>query len=284
MSYHAALEVTLGEVPVSNSGPYFIPDIYENDLGPAPNFSALAADPRMVGCIIKATQGVSYSPAWFTANWPRVHAAGGSRYGDSWFRGAYHFGTPSASGTAQADYFLATVARAGGWGSGDMVPAWDLEGSAWTSNQQIVDISSAFADRIKQVTGKTPLLYAGSLIRDKGITDRMGFEKLWSPQVNMAAARWPIGDYALWQYAGDGGRGYDLRMNYPQSGALAFPLTIAGWGGTDMNVVMDGGIPATSIGAVKSALTGGAALPWVAVLGAGLLGLGVWLSRHGGLL
>lgn len=288
MSYHAHIESALGEtapppVAVATSGPFFIPDIYENDLGALPNFTALAADPRMVGCIIKATQGVSYSPAWFMMNWARVRSAGGARYGDSWFRGCYHFGTPAATGAAQADYFLAAVDLAGGWDDGDTVPAWDLEGSAWTSNQQIIDISSAFAARIKQQIGKTPLLYAGSLIRDRGITDHMGFERLWSPQINMAAANWTVGQYALWQYAGDGGRGYDLRSNYAQSGAMSFPLTVPGWGGTDMNVVMDGGMPARSIGDVKSILTGrgGGLLP-ILLGGAGLIALGLMSARDGG--
>lgn len=269
----------LGDVEVAGSGPYFIPDIYEQDLGPSPNFGALAADSRMVGCILKATQGIGYSPAWFTANWPRVKDAGGSRYGDSWFRGCYHFGTPSASGADQADYLLAAVDRAGGWDDGDMVPAWDLEGSAWNSNQQIVDISSAFAARIQSRLGKTPLLYAGSLIRDRGITDHMGFARLWSPQINMAAANWSIDQYALWQYAGDGGKGYDLRANYPQSGSMGFPLTVPGWGGTDMSVVMDGGMPATSISAVRSVLIGsGGLLP--VLIGAGLLAIGYVLARY----
>lgn len=287
MSYHANTDASLGEaatppVAVATSGPFFVPDVYEGDLGALPNFTALAADPRMVGCIIKATQGVSYSPAWFTINWGRVRSAGGSRYSSSWFRGCYHFGTPAASGTAQADYFLSAVERGGGWADGDIAPAWDLEGSAWTSNQQIIDISSAFAARIKQQIGKTPLLYAGSLIRDRGIRDRMGFERLWSPQINMAAASWPLGKYALWQYAGDGGRGYDLRLNYPQSGSMAFPLTVPGWGGTDMNVVMDRGMPARSISDVKSILTGRGGLLPIVLGGAGLIALGLMSAGYRG--
>lgn len=278
MSY--LVRQALGDIAqVADSGPYFLPDIYENDLGPAPNFDALAARSDVVGCILKATQGVSYSPAWFATNWPRVQLAGGDRYGGSWFRGAYHFGTPAASGSDQADYLLSAIDNAGGWDDGDMLPAWDLEGKGWSSKQQVVDISSQFSQRIRALTGKTPLLYAGSLIRDMGITDHMGFSQLWTPQIDMQAAAWSVSDYALWQYAGDGGRGYDLRMNYPASGSMAFPLTIPGWGGTDMNVVMDGGMPANDIGTVKSILTGGSSLTVPLILGAGALLL-YFLSRH----
>ena len=266
----------LGQSEVASSGPYFIPDIYEGDMA-APNFSAIAVQPSVVGCILKATDGLAYSPAWFTNNWNRVRAAGGARYGDSWFRGCYHFGRPNAHGAAQADFLLGAVQRAGGWGDGDMPPAWDLEGSSWASNsnQQIVDISSQFSARIRDRIGKSPILYAGSLIRDRGITDRMGFDKLWTPQINMQAARWPVSDYALWQYAGDGGgpRGYDLRANYP--GAFAFPLALPGWTrsdgyGTDMNVVMDNGRPASSIGSVRSILTGGSGILLPLVIGGAL--------------
>jgi hypothetical protein len=278
-----ALRHTLGEVEAASSGPFFIPDIYEKDLGPAPNFAALAAQPRVVGCILKATEGTYYAPPWFTANWNRVRVAGGSRYGSSWFRGCYHFGRPEYPGALQADFLLAAVERAGGFGDGDMPPAWDIEGSSWKSKQQVVDISSAFAARIKQRIGKTPLLYAGSLIRDMGITNHMGFSQLWSPQISMQAAAWPVSQYALWQYAGDGGRpphGYDLRANYPASGALAFPMSIPGWGGTDMNVVMDGGMPATSIESVKKILTGRGGILFPLLLGVGLLAVGIALARR----
>lgn len=244
------------------AGPYFIPDIYEKDLGPSPNFAALAADPRIVGCIIKATQGVQYSPAWFTNNWPRARAAGGSRYGSSWFRGCYHFGMPNTHGATQADFCLAAIERAGGIGSGDMPIAWDLEGDAWGSAQQVVDISSQFAERIRARTGKTPVLYAGATVRDMRITNRMGFSKLWTPHLDMSKAGWPISDYSLWQYAGDG-RWYNPAL----APIYNFPTSIAGWGGTDMNVVMDGGKTAQSIAAVQTALTGGALLPLL-ILGA----------------
>ncbi len=265
---------SLGEVDVASSGPFFIPDVYSEDLGPLPNFAALAAQPRIVGCIIKATQGITYAPNWFTVNWPRVRAAGGSRYGSSWFRGCYHFGTPAASGAAQADFVLAAIDRAGGWGDGDMPPAWDLEGAAWTSKQQIVDISSQFAERIKQRIGRTPILYTGATWRNFGITNRCGFEQMWSSHLNlMEPLGWPNSSYALWQYAGDG------KLYNPATAVYGYPTSIPGWGATDMSVVMSGGAAATSIGDVRSTLTGKGGLLVPVLLGVGLLALGFAISR-----
>jgi hypothetical protein len=262
-------------VAIADSGPFFIPDIYENDLGPAPNFDALAAQPSIVGCILKATQGVSYAPAWFTQNWPRVRDAGGSRYGDSWFRGCYHFGTPAASGSDQADFLLAAVDRAGGWSDGDMPPAWDLEGSAWSSAQQILDISSQFAARIKSRLGKTPILYTGATWRQFGITDRAGFDRMWSSHLNlMEPFGWPDSSYALYQYAGDG------KLYNPATAMFGYPTTIPGWGGTDMSVVMSGGVAAADISSVKSVLTGKSSIVAPLLIGAALFAVALALSRY----
>lgn len=247
------------------AGPYFIPDIYALDLGDAPNFGALAAaGPQYVGCILKATQGVQYSPAWFTTNWQRLKAAGGARYGSSWFRGVYHFGMPNTRGDVQADFLLTALQRAGGWDPrGDMPPAWDLEGSSWTSEQQIVDVSSSFAARIQSALGATPVLYTGATVRDKRITNRMGYSKLWTPHLDMSKAGWPLSDYALWQYAGDG-KWYNPAL----APIYKYPTSIPGWGATDMNVVMDRGSAAQTISTVQSILTGGSMKPLLVVIAA----------------
>jgi hypothetical protein len=232
---------------------FFLPDIYELDnTGAAPRFDTLAASANMVGCILKATEGVKYAPAWFTNNWPRLRDAGGGRYGDSWFRGCYHFGRPG-DGTAQADFLLAALDRAGGWDSaGDMPPAWDLEGSSWSSAQQIVDVSSDFCAKIRAALGVTPILYTGALVRDLGVTDRMGFSSMWSPHLDMSKAGWRQGEFCLWQYVGDG------RYYNPADAKYGYPTSAPGWPGTDMSVVMDmsQGVAATDLDTVRSVLLG----------------------------
>jgi hypothetical protein len=240
-------------------GPYFIPDIYEPTFSGLVPYQVITADPRFVGCILKATQGVQYAPAWFIREWPRAKAAGGSRYGSTWFRGTYHFGMPTARGDVQADFCLNHLDKAGGFDpAGDMPIAWDLENSSnttWQSAQQIVDISSQFAERVRARTGRAPVLYAGALIRDLGIKHHMGFGKLWTPHLDMSKAGWSLGEYCLWQYAG--GKGF----YNPAYATLGYPTSLAGWGSTDMNVVMDGGGVAGSTSSVQSALTGGGLLP-----------------------
>jgi GH25 family lysozyme M1 (1,4-beta-N-acetylmuramidase) len=272
---------SLGEVPVASSGPFFVVDMSAWQ-GALPNIPAIANNPRMVGCIVKATQGVNYAPPWFTANWPRARAAGGSRYGSSWFRGCYHYATPDASGTAQADFVLAAIERAGGWGDGDMPPAWDFEdGSAriWTgrgiTKQQVIDISSQFSERINSRIGRAPILYTGATWRQYGITDKCGFSQMWSSHLDkMKPYGWPNSSYALWQYAGDG------KYYNPATAAFGFPQTVADLGTIDMNVVMDNGVPATDIGRVRTILTGKGGLLLPLLLVGGLLLVGTLLARH----
>lgn len=273
---------------------FFLPDL-SSWQGNLPNFNAIAATPNMVGCIIKSSQGIGpgvsvehgHSLTWFKDNWPRVAAAGRDRYGTSFFRGLYHYGTPTPSGAAQADYVLDTVDRAGGWAFGDLPPAWDLEGSAWSSRQQIVDVSSQFAERIKSRHGRAPILYTGSVWRKFGVKDRAGFGSLWTTHLDlMAPLGWPNTDIILHQYAGDG-------KYWSPSGKeahLGYPTSVPGLGATvDMNVVIDGGSPATAIDRVRAILTrgvsgstrGSVSVPIVIGLGAGLLGLGILMTRAG---
>jgi hypothetical protein len=232
-----------------SGGPFFMTDLYAGDMT-NPNFLAVASYPNMVGVVLKATQGTQYHPQWFTDNWPRALAAGGPRYGSSWFRGAYHFGVPTVNGATQADYFLDFIDKAGGLSFGDLPPIWDIEGAAWTSRQQIIDISSQFATRVIMRTGRAPILYAGALLRDTPVTSRMGFGKLWTPHLDMTKAGWPLTDYAMWQYAGDG------KLYDPASAKYGFPLNIPGYGGEDMSVVLDNGQIARDLGRVRTILTG----------------------------
>lgn len=276
---------------------FFIPDLSSWE-GNAPNFDAIAAAPNMVGCIIKSSQGVGpgvspqhgHSLTWFRDNWPRVRAAGegylkGWRYGRSWFRGCYHYATPTPGGDAQADYMLNTVEKAGGWGEGDLAPAWDLEGDDWSSRQQIVDVSSAFSARIKSRLGKEPILYTGSVWRKFGVKERAGFGAMWSPHLNlMEPYGWPNSSYVLWQYVGDG------KYWNPAYAVFGYPTGVPGLNAkADMNVVMDGGTAATSIDRVRAVLTGhggllgrgGVSTPLVVGVAAGLLALGFMVARAG---
>lgn len=286
--------------------PFFIPDL-SAWVGNSPNFDAIAAAPDMVGCIIKSSQGIGpgvspqygHSRTWFRDNWPRVRAAGGPRYGKSWFRGCYHFASTTSSGTAQADHVLATVERAGGWSFGDLPPAWDLEGAAWTSRQQIVDSSSQFAERITQKLGRAPILYTGSVWRKFNVKERAGFAAMWTPHMDkMAPFGWPNSSILLHQYVGDGK--YWNPSSEPAK--RGYPTSVPGLDAkVDMNVILDGGVPATSIERVRELLTGpgsalvpaegtprpatskrsGISIPLAVGIGASLLTLGILIARAG---
>lgn len=249
------------------AGPFFLPDLYSGRTKP-PNFPALVAQANVVGAILKSTQGTTFAPSWFMTNWPaaRKAAEDAGRYGTSFFRGLYHYGTPASSGAAQADYVVRALERAGGWTDRDMAPAWDLEDGqtgAWTKAgiQKTIDISSQFAERIEQLLGKRPILYSGATIRGTGITSKMGYQQLWTTHLkNVNRSPFSVEDVVLWQYAGGDARG----TNYYDPAALPaqrkFPLYIPGWSvpgdSEDMNVVMDHGQFATSIGRVRELLIG----------------------------
>lgn len=209
--------------------------------GENPPWGVLVAHPNVCGVIIKATQGTSYRPSWFARNWSQVREVAGSRYGDTWFRGCYHYLTFDVDGAKQADYYLAAVEAAGGWGRGDIMPIVDVElggpnGDA--TAREIIDTTTAFARRVKQVLGRGVILYGRGAMRDLGIQSRMGCDAVWNPSytdtmvMNGLGPSWSRDDVVLWQYAGDGVG--DARVH-------GLPLTLAGFpSNMDMSVYVDG--------------------------------------------
>ena len=166
-------------------------DVYAGDIGGKPQWDAVVAAPNFIGGIIKATQGTNYAPDWFDTNWAKIREAGGDRYCQDWFRGAYHFLNLQEDGAAQADYYLAKIDKAGGFGPGDIIPIVDVElGGEGTqgadgqihnrnpnqdaSAQQIIDCTTAWANKVREATGQQIMLYGNGAMRDKSINDRMG--------------------------------------------------------------------------------------------------------------
>lgn len=227
-----------------------IVDCYQGDLHGHPAWSALARlGAPWHGAIIKATEGVGYSPEWFDENWQRIGPKADSpiatRYGVDWFRGCYHFLKFGVSGKAQADYYLTAVARAGGWSVGDFWPIVDVEmGGEGNANrrasaQEVIDCTTEFAERCTAETGRKVMLYGNGAMRDLGIRDKMGCSYLWLPRYTSALpkeiyerAGWTFDELVMWQYCGDG---YSVLSGYP-----AEP---AGFGKVDISaLVMKGGM------------------------------------------
>lgn len=226
-------------------------DVYAGDVHGTPNWPAVAAAEHFVGGIIKATEGTGYGPDWFVTNWQALRDAAPDRYGDTWFRGAYHFLKFALDGAAQADFYLSRIEAAGGFDTGDIIPIVDVElgnegvpdgqggvrnrNSNWdASAQQIIDCTGAFAARVREVTGQQVMLYGNGAMRDKGISDRMGCDWLWIPRYTATLPRqmyeragWDLSAVAMWQYCGDG------------TAALpGYPTQVEDFGAVDISVVL----------------------------------------------
>lgn len=214
----------------------FMVDLYRCDADGRPDWAPLVADPRYVGAILKATDGVRYPTEWFAAQWPAVRAAAGARYGQSFVRGAYHYLRFGDDPEAQARFYLATVDAAGGWGDGDLVPIVDVErGSEGGTNHaagaaQVERVTTAFVAAVKQATGQVVMVYGRGAMRDLGLTSRFGADYLWNPaytsqMVSAAGQGWPDDRVVLWQYT-------DGTVNH-----TAYPREVSGLGPVDTSAL-----------------------------------------------
>jgi GH25 family lysozyme M1 (1,4-beta-N-acetylmuramidase) len=182
----------------------------------------LAADPRFRGAILKATEGLGGTGSWFAKHWPAVGAT-------KLHRGAYHFLRLDSPGTAQADHFLATIDRAGGWSAPlDLLPVVDVEEGS--GNDAIVarrgagivsDTTRAFVERVKHRTGREVVLYTGGWLRSLGLRDRLGCAYLWiAAYTATLPAAWceQLGftREMLWGWQYCGGQGAEL-TGYPRT-------------------------------------------------------------------
>lgn len=241
--------------------PYLLFDLYPFDLGQMPAFDVPArtdvdgdGDADYRGGILKATDGTDYGyTAWFEANFKRMVEAGGEGRGKSWFIGGYHYLQFFQDGRRQADYYLGILKRAG-WVPGvDIVPIVDVEFGGEraqnhnASTSQIIDVTTAFADRCREVTGRGVMLYGRGVMRDRGIASKMGCDRVWNPSYTQSMetngivdlkfygrrGAWDLDDIVLWQHVGDG-TGSNLRHK--------LPLVIDGFGHgrVDQSVYVDG--------------------------------------------
>lgn len=210
-----------------------IADRYSGD-GPS-DWQALAAAGTCMGAFLKVTEGIEYKTDWFRENWPALRAAGGARYGQSWFRGAYHYLIFHDDAAQQADYFLQTIDAAGGFDCGDLLPVVDVElGKPTSANhkasaQQIVDCTSAFVKRLKDLLGCPVILYGRGAMQKRQIQHRMECDYLWLPRYNHEMGPtedfgWPRERVLLWQYT-------DGEYRHPE-----YPHQVDGLGPTDLSI------------------------------------------------
>lgn len=256
----------------NRAGTFIIADIYQCDFSKPhkgggcdpldPPFSALPGlvvdGKEVVGCVIKATQGLADSwPQryldWFTRSWQKIREVGGDRYCIDFFRGCYHYLIFSIDGAKQADFFCDTVDAAGGWGPGDLMPWVDIEEAgqgSWAPGElekitdnnvrrrladEVTTCATAFIKRFKERTGLRIAVYGRGVFRDLDMTNcKFGSDSAVNPAYTATMPRMdkygvPLDDISLWQLCGDG-----------TVVLKGFPSELPGWGKEDYSVYIDG--------------------------------------------
>ena len=157
--------------------------------------------------IAKAAEGTAIDDTAFPSNWPAMRAAGLTR-------GAYHFFKGSVDGAAQANHFLAVVAANGGFQSGDLPPAVDIEYSPTASLSSLTgntasDIARLHAtlDALQSATGRLPIIYTNN--NTWGILGNpSGFQAypVWLANWGATCTASPPGlpNLKVWQYSSTG--------------------------------------------------------------------------------
>lgn len=230
-----------------------IVDVYEGDGRKDWMALAAAGDPWR-GVILKATQGTYYNGGtWLPGQWRLIELAGRhcGRAPVEWLRGAYHYLDVRQSPLLQADYFVTTLTRAGGIRVNDVL-AVDVERAgqrAEITGRKVVDCVTAFADRVRALTGKWMMLYGGSYLYELGIVDRMGCRFLWTaryaetlPVQVYQRIGWDREHLAMWQYCGVDGAGH------AEAKLKGYPTTAPGCGAVDVSAVVIPGGPAALLG------------------------------------
>lgn len=190
----------------------------------------------------KLTQGLDYEYSGWAARQRPLFVAS-PRYGVSLWDGFYHYLTFHQPGDHQADRFWAMMAIVGGELNGTLPAMVDVERGgqriASPSKAQVEDTTAAFAARYRSLSGRSPILYGGELLRSVGTATRLGCG--WSaialygpslPEKIVTATGTDEAHLALWQYHGAG------EHSTPPSG---YPTVAPGCGSVDISVCVAAG-------------------------------------------
>ncbi len=160
------------------------------------DWDALATDKRIVAIIHRATIGDRADRKYVER---RDEA---KKRGYKW--GAYHFGKPGDP-IKQADFFLDTVKP-----TADDLIALDLESTNGSKHMSFED-ARVFIKRVKEKTGRYPLIYANNEV-SKAITEQYATDevfsqtRLWYARFKRTVTDFPKGTwqtYALWQFSSE---------------------------------------------------------------------------------
>ena len=156
--------------------------------------------------IIKASDSTDYVDPLYVTNRSGAQANG------IW-TGAYHFARPDATpndAIAEADHFVDTVKL----GSGDLLPALDLEQSGGLTIPDLQTWVATFLEEVRARTGIRAMIYTSPAFWKKYMGDSRaladaGYKTLWiahwgvsAPTV--AASNWGGRGWTFWQYSNCG--------------------------------------------------------------------------------
>ena len=228
--------------------PLFV-DVYQGD-GKKDWRAFAAAGPPWFGAVFKATQGNYYRPPWYAEERKAFLDAAGDKLGTTLFEGAYHYLDFQIDGAAQAEYFVRAVGLAGGEKAGTLWGMVDVERGGQRVTQftraLVEDCTNAFAARYQQLTGRSATLYGGELLREVGVTGRLGCGR---SSIALYGATLPhdvvtrtgtdLEHLLLWQYAG-------TDPQDPTRSLAGYPLVAPGCGRVDISVLtLPGGLDKT---------------------------------------
>jgi len=115
--------------------------------------------------------------------------------------GAYHFFHPKYDGVAQAKFFIDTI---GGSLAGDMPCVMDWETADNVPANHDVAQGLAFLSYVKQVTGKTPIVYGGPyFLNALGLPQTIKQNPLWIAHYGVSSPMIPDAwdTWHFWQYS-----------------------------------------------------------------------------------
>ncbi len=157
-----------------------------------------AVDRDGVGfAFIKATEGVGYTNAYYSAD-AKASAAAGI------YRGAYHFARPdtrTGDAAAEARYFAGVVGSQRV--AGTLPPVLDLEASGGLSVSALTAWTTTWLTTVEQLTGRTPIIYVSPSFWEHYLGNSRAFARypLWIAHYGVSAPRVPGGwpTWTFWQ-------------------------------------------------------------------------------------
>jgi GH25 family lysozyme M1 (1,4-beta-N-acetylmuramidase) len=173
------------------------PDVssYQHPNGAAINWTKVGKSGQRFA-IVKATEGTTYVNPYFAKDYAAAGKAG-------LVRGSYHFARPAkpivSTAQAQAKAFAAEVGTV--TSAKTLPPALDLEVTGGLSSTQLVTWAQTFLLEMRQLTGRTPMLYTYPYFWDNDVNDPSAFKRfpLWMASYGSTAPT-----ASLWQYTSSG--------------------------------------------------------------------------------